>query len=39
MPINGLSRPAARLLDEYARRPLAAGGERWSVNVGMHPDV
>jgi predicted ArsR family transcriptional regulator len=26
------------LLDEYARRAPAPGGERWSVYVGMHPE-
>ena len=27
------------LLDEYARRPPDPGGAKWSVYVGMHPEV
>jgi predicted ArsR family transcriptional regulator len=27
------------LLDEYARRPRDPGGERWSLYLGMHPEV
>jgi hypothetical protein len=27
-----------RLLDEFARRPADADGERWSLYVGMHPE-
>jgi predicted ArsR family transcriptional regulator len=27
------------LLDEYARRPPDADGERWSLYIGMHPEV
>jgi DNA-binding transcriptional ArsR family regulator len=27
------------LLDEYARRPPDAGGERWSLYLGMHPET
>jgi predicted ArsR family transcriptional regulator len=26
------------LLDEFARRPVAPDGEKWSVYFGMHPD-
>jgi DNA-binding transcriptional ArsR family regulator len=28
-----------RLLDEYARRPVDPEGQKWSVYVGMHPEV
>jgi predicted ArsR family transcriptional regulator len=27
------------LLDEYARRPADADGERWSLYLGMHPEA
>jgi predicted ArsR family transcriptional regulator len=27
------------LLDEYARRPIDADGERWSLYLGMHPEA
>jgi len=27
------------LLDEYARRPRDPGGKRWSLYLGMHPEV
>jgi predicted ArsR family transcriptional regulator len=27
------------LLDEYARRPIDPDGERWSLYLGMHPEV
>ncbi len=27
------------LLDEFARRPMDPGGERWSIYVGIHPEA
>src|SRR3954452_23231479 len=34
-----LARRLHALLDEYARRPTDPGGEKWSVYLGMHPEV
>jgi predicted ArsR family transcriptional regulator len=34
-----LSRRLDELLDEYARRPVDPEGEKWSLYLGMHPEV
>ncbi|MCU1619784.1 MAG: Transcriptional regulator, ArsR family, partial [Modestobacter sp.] len=34
-----LSRRLRELLDEYARRPADPEGQKWSVYLGMHPEV
>jgi predicted ArsR family transcriptional regulator len=34
-----LGRRLHELLDEYARRPADPDGQKWSVYVGMHPEV
>jgi predicted ArsR family transcriptional regulator len=34
-----LSRRLRELLDEYARRPSDPDGQKWSVHLGMHPEV
>jgi DNA-binding transcriptional ArsR family regulator len=34
-----LERRLQELLDEYARRPVDPGGEKWSLYLGMHPEV
>jgi predicted ArsR family transcriptional regulator len=34
-----LARRLHELLDEYARRPADPDGEKWSVYLGMHPEV
>jgi predicted ArsR family transcriptional regulator len=34
-----LSRRLRELFDEYARRPADPAGQKWSVYLGMHPEV
>jgi predicted ArsR family transcriptional regulator len=34
-----LGRRLCELLDEYARRPTDPDGQKWSVYLGMHPEV
>jgi DNA-binding transcriptional ArsR family regulator len=34
-----LGRRLHEVLDEFARRPAAADGEKWSLYLGMHPEV
>jgi hypothetical protein len=34
-----LGRRLHELLDEYARRATDPDGQKWSVYVGMHPEV
>jgi hypothetical protein len=34
-----LERRLQELLDEYARRPADPDGQKWSLYLGMHPEV